>query len=300
MTMDSASGYRGYRGYRSAEGYQTLLDWYATALSNMTVPYESRIVNTRFGHTHLIVAGSPDAPPVVLVHGMFGNAMLWKGQFPALVKSYRVYAPDPIGEPGKSAPCNPSWQRFDQAKWLLDVFDSLEIERAHLVGISKGGARVLKFGTFAPERIHKLIVISPMAFVPTQPKFHIQFTRHALASLARGLPKDDFQHRLKTWMLPPTLEKGVDEAIIDEFFNLFYIGVRHFKISLNDWRLHLALPQAELRQISAPTYLLVGEHEIFFQPENAVAKAKRIFPNLPIATIIPDAGHAMIIDHPQV
>jgi len=58
---------------------------------------------------------------------MGGNAMLWRPQFSPLSQSHRVYAPDPIGEPGKSASVRHSWRGPGYAEWLVDVFDALEV-----------------------------------------------------------------------------------------------------------------------------------------------------------------------------
>ncbi|MFN8450115.1 MAG: alpha/beta fold hydrolase [Anaerolineae bacterium] len=84
---------------------------------------------------------------------------------------YRVYAVDLIGEAGKSAPNRPAWDSPAFAEWLEDVFAALHIARAVLVGISQGGWTALKFATAHPERIDKLVLLTPGGVVPDKLSF---------------------------------------------------------------------------------------------------------------------------------
>ena len=59
--------------YRSAAGEAEFLALYDRFLSRLDIPYESRTLETRFGTTHLLVAGSVGAQPLMLFHG--GNVV---------------------------------------------------------------------------------------------------------------------------------------------------------------------------------------------------------------------------------
>jgi pimeloyl-ACP methyl ester carboxylesterase len=78
------------RMYRSEEGFHAITAWYEDVLASFEEPVESVYVDTRFGRTHLLAAGPPDAEPLLLVHGVAGCAPLWRRRFPALSRHYRV------------------------------------------------------------------------------------------------------------------------------------------------------------------------------------------------------------------
>jgi 2-succinyl-6-hydroxy-2,4-cyclohexadiene-1-carboxylate synthase len=52
-------------------------------------------------------------------------------------------------------------QPFSHAEDLLALLDALEIERADLIGLSMGGSVALNFALSHPERMHRLVLISP-------------------------------------------------------------------------------------------------------------------------------------------
>ena len=55
----------------------------------------------------------------------------------------------------------------------------------------------------------------------------------------------------------------------------------------------------ELRRISVPTLLLFGEHEVINSVDAVIKRAARLPPNFHIE-IIPNAGHALDYDQPEI
>ena len=71
-------------GWRSQEGKNTYLAAYDSAMALWPVAFESRQVATRFGSTHVVVSGSPQLPPLVLLHAATGFGATHCQQAPAL------------------------------------------------------------------------------------------------------------------------------------------------------------------------------------------------------------------------
>ena len=125
--------------YKSADGYNAIMSWYEQALESIDAPLTSKYVETRFGRTHMLVCGAEDAPALFLIPGTAGCAPLWRRQFAALSKHFRVYALDVIGQPGRSEANTLSILNDDVVVWLKDVMDGLNLEKAHFAGNSVGG-----------------------------------------------------------------------------------------------------------------------------------------------------------------
>src|SRR5262245_3483570 len=114
--------------YRSRRGEAALRALYDAARERLDVAHESRMVGTHFGATHVLSIGPADAPPVVVLPG--GNflgppCLRW---FAPLAATHRLYAPDLIGQPGRSAPTRPSPRGDGHARWLVDVLDGLGLD----------------------------------------------------------------------------------------------------------------------------------------------------------------------------
>src|SRR5687768_10832933 len=89
-------------GMKAARTDSAIMRVYDGIMADWTIPYESRIVNTCAGKTHLILAGDKDAPPLLMLHGAYGNAAAWGYAAPDFVKNHRIIAVDIIGQPNKS------------------------------------------------------------------------------------------------------------------------------------------------------------------------------------------------------
>lgn len=286
--------------YRSPRGYSALLRWYEAMLHKLPVAYSERTVNTRFGETYLIETGPPDAPPVVLLHGIMGNTMIWRPQYAPLSQQHRVIAVDCIGEIGRSAPTRASWNSSIYGEWLVDVLDELNIDQAALVGLSKGSSIIHKFSQVAPERISKAALLSPMGLANVRLPFYLQFMMISASQLIRGLQSTAFYRLMDARVFINKQGADVERWFMERSAQLYYITVRYFSINFLDSRLFRAFPARQLQRLNAPTLVLVGEQDFFFDPLKLAQRARRVLPNLREVAIVPQAGHAMHLDQPTM
>src|SRR6185503_15500803 len=120
--------------FKTPEGQARYFAAYDATLALWPVAVESVDVPTRFGNTHINVCGPEDAPPLVLLPGQAVSSTMWYPNIAAMSRPYRVYAPDIIGDMGKSVRTRPGMSSSDFGMWLTDVFDELQLNQAHVAG----------------------------------------------------------------------------------------------------------------------------------------------------------------------
>jgi pimeloyl-ACP methyl ester carboxylesterase len=105
---------------------------------------------------HYVRAGSGE--PMLLIQGMSATHMAWGRPFLApLEESFDCVVFDNRGM-GMSGPAQMPFTAADMAGDVIGLLDALEIERAHIVGISMGGMIAQELALAHPERIRSLTV----------------------------------------------------------------------------------------------------------------------------------------------
>jgi aminoacrylate hydrolase len=103
-----------------------------------------------------------EGPNLLLVAGLGGRHEFWMKQVPFLSQHFRVILHDHRGV-GRSTPNKLVLGAEHMADDLLRLMDVLDIETAHLLGHSTGGAIGQHIALKAPERINKLVLSSSWA-----------------------------------------------------------------------------------------------------------------------------------------
>jgi pimeloyl-ACP methyl ester carboxylesterase len=101
-----------------------------------------------------------DGPPLVLLHGFFGDRSTWHaaGHVGVLAGQFRLILIDLVGHGGSDAPPDPARYRMDEhARDVVAVLDSLGIDRAAVWGASMGGRAGFHLMARAPDRLAALI-----------------------------------------------------------------------------------------------------------------------------------------------
>jgi pimeloyl-ACP methyl ester carboxylesterase len=249
--------------------------------------YESLRIPSRFGSTHVVVCGPRDAPPLVLLHCFFTSLTVWAYNILDLSRDYRVYALDMMGQPSKSIPNQPIKTREEMAEWLTAILDELRINKTDLAGYSYGGFAALNYAMLAAHRINKLVLLSPVGgLVPPNTQFYV---RGMLSSALHRLSRFMTNILWFDWFVyQPNLKNHKTRRLFDSLSRQFALGMKYFR--LRPTVLPRACSDEELRSVSAPTLLLIGEQEVLYDPVAAVARAKRFIPNI-TSDLIPQASH---------
>lgn len=299
--------------YKTAEGRKAILDWYDDVVSKIDVDVESQYIETRFGRTHMLVAGPADGTPLFLVPGIAGCAPLWRRQLPEFAKHFRVYALDIVGQPGKSDPVTPSFLGDDFSDWMVDVLDGLGLDKAHFAGTSVGGWMVLKLGIHAPERIDRIVMLSPTGVSRAKLPIKIWITKFVNKRKDANALQDDLTAKSVTNRSPGRSFGTFDRQLA----KLMALCTRHYRVDRSmgiynektkkvDFfkgmrvlrKFFLSEPKAVLRKFNVPALLVFGEHEMLYDAQKVARRAKKIIAGLE-TDVIEGAGHAAIYDKPK-
>ena len=267
--------------FRSAEGEAQFNSAYEAILKQWAAPYDELYIPTRFGETHVVASGPKDAASLILLHPAGGGAAMWCRNVGPLSQQYRTYAVDTISEANKSTLTHPfslRRQPQDFTAWMIDLFEGLKIDITNIVGNSFGGFLALNTAFYLPDRVRKVVLISPAAtFVPIP-----AWTWHFIPVIAIGLLIGSKKILLYPynwiWQDFPKDEYMVQLRAV----SAFYGRPRHWNPTV--------FSDDELRKIHTPILLMIGDHEVIYKPEAAIQRATRLVPGLK-AEIVVNANH---------
>jgi pimeloyl-ACP methyl ester carboxylesterase len=114
------------------------------------------------GHSlNVVTAGSPKAPPILMIHGYCSSHQVWRTTIPALEKNRYCVAVDVLGHGLSSIDPSGDYSIPAQGRRVLALADHLGFERFSLVGHSMGGQIALCIASMlAPQRVEKIVDVS--------------------------------------------------------------------------------------------------------------------------------------------
>jgi pimeloyl-ACP methyl ester carboxylesterase len=240
-------------------------------------------VETRFGTTRAYHwAGAGD--PIVLLHGMGGTSLIWTRYAEAL-RGRDVWAIDILGDAGRSVQRVPYTTTDQLGEALDEALAGLGIERAHLVGHSLGGWLSLNLATRRASRVASVVLLDPVGIGRL----------HLLRFMLWGVPV------LLGALAPAPVRRWMAVRFRMPLLN----DKRAIRMALHGQLNHplrvpplLPFSDQELRSISVPVVVLVGERTEVFDRTEVVERATLI-PRAHVE-VVPNAGHAFPVDHVEL
>ncbi|MCJ1712934.1 alpha/beta fold hydrolase [Curtobacterium sp. VKM Ac-2922] len=101
--------------------------------------------------------GDPAAPPLVLIHGLYGDSSSVVPVAEALARQFRVIAPDMLGHGRSSRPEH--FTLADQGAAVNDLIAALGYDTAAVVGISMGSYVAAQAAILDPARTTHLVLV---------------------------------------------------------------------------------------------------------------------------------------------
>lgn len=189
--------------------------------------------------------------PLVLVHGFGGSRRDWDPLVAALSQPRPLIAYDQRGF-GESSTDDAPYSHTDD---LLVLLDALGIAEADLCGMSLGGATALNFALDHPERVRRLVLVSPLMVGWSWSADWIERWK----TIGRAARAGDLALARDLWWHHPLFDAVRESptapamrASIEAFHGRQWVQDSH----------RTALPDSErLGELTMPTLLLTGERD---------------------------------------
>lgn len=245
---------------------------------------------------HIRDTGATTAPAIILLHGFGASLHTWQAWAEVLDDTYRVIRIDLPGFGLTGADPTGDYSDKRTVSLLATLMDKLGIARASLMGNSMGGRMAWKFAAAKPDRVDKLVLISPDGFASPGVEYGKEPSVPALVDLMRyTLPKSMLAPNLKAAYADPNF---MSDALLDRYYDLMLVpGVRDAIIARMGQTV-LTAPEPELRRITAETLLLWGENDALIPISNASDYRKE----LPRSSFVslPHLGHLPHEEAPEI
>ena len=238
--------------------------------------------------------------PVLFVHEFAGDHRSWEPQVRALSRRYRCITYNARGYPPSDVPQDPA--AYSQARAVADavaVLDALDVEQAHVVGLSMGGFCTLHLGLRHPDRARSLVVAA--CGYGAQPEKRDAF-REESAVVADAFAEEGAAEVAKRYAIGPARVQfqNKDRRGHAEFATqlgehssagsaLTMRGVQRERPSLYDL-------QDELRELTVPTLVVIGDED-----EGCVEPSVMLKRTIPAAglAVLPRTGHTCNLEEPE-
>jgi pimeloyl-ACP methyl ester carboxylesterase len=258
---------------------------YDAVLAQWPTPVQEVDVPSPYGTTHVNVGGAPDGDPLVLLPGGGATSTVWFANVGAWARTHRVYAVDPIGEPGLSRNDGRTLRtRADLMDWLDGLLDGLGLPDTALGGHSYGAWIALSYALHAPARVRRLALLDPTDCFAG---LRLGYRLRAIPLFVR--PRAQRMRALLHW---ETAGAPVDPAWLD----LVCLGVEFP-------RARIVLPQRptaeELRTMRTPTLILLAERSRAHDVTTVAAKASDLLPPVKIETLAGQTHHTIPTQRPE-
>jgi len=216
-------------------------------------------------HETVVAQRGETGPPVLLVHALGLDWRMWEPVMPQLSAGRRVFAYDIRGH-GRAAGSPKPFTMTDAAADLVGVLDAIGADRAHVVGLSYGGAIAQTAAVGHPERFASLALLAT-----TDYPFD-SFEDRARSGEADGT-EAQVVSSLTRWFTPGALATGG-------------WGVRYAREMVRRggkadwaaaWRSFTGLDvRGRLGQFESPALVLAGELDASTTPQTMAGIAERI------------------------
>jgi 3-oxoadipate enol-lactonase/4-carboxymuconolactone decarboxylase len=234
------------------------------------------------------LTGPDDAPVVVFSNSLGTTIEMWDDQVRALAARYRCLRYDTRGH-GRSPVVEAPTGIDDLADDLAGLLDALEIETAHLAGLSLGGMTAQAFAARYPGRTASLVLMATSAHLPPPETWDQRIAAvraHGMAAIADAV--------VGRWFTPEFRTEAPERirVVRDRLLRVDPRGYAACCAAIRDMDL-----RPRLSSITAPTLVIAGAED----PATPVAMAEDLEARIPGAQliVISQAAHLLAVERPE-
>lgn len=193
-------------------------------------PAPSAFINIKGLSVHVRDEGRRDDPlPIVLLHGTSASLHAWEGWVAALKSERRVITMDLPGFGLTGPNAQDDYRRPATTQFILDLLDTLGVQRCVLGGHSVGGEIAWQVAAAAPQRVDRLILVDAGGYPTALPLVPIGLRVARMPGLERlmelTLPRSVIASGIRNEYGDP---ERVTPALIDRYEELtLRAGNRH-------------------------------------------------------------------------
>ncbi|WP_284748199.1 alpha/beta fold hydrolase [Amycolatopsis sp. RTGN1] len=226
--------------------------------------------------TRTLRAGDPDAEAVVFLHGTSGHLEAFARNILAH-SEFDVHAIDMLGHGYTGKPAQP-YEIADYVQHLLDYFDAVGIQAAHIVGESLGGWVGARAAIDHPERVLSLQLLCAGGTVANP-----EVMDRIRTSTKNAVATDDVELTRKRLRLLMASEENATEELVEVRHAIYhtpeFVANVDNLLSLQNMerRQRNLLRPEHLARITQPTLIVWGRQN----PFGEVPEAARMHENIP-------------------
>jgi pimeloyl-ACP methyl ester carboxylesterase len=237
--------------------------------------------------------------PIVFVHEFAGDCRSWELQLVHLSPRYRCITFNARGYPPSDVPDDPEKYSQERARDdIKSVLDALEIEKAHVVGLSMGGFAALHFGFTYPDRARSLVVAG--CGYGASPDKRAQFAAETEA-VARRFEELGMPAVAQTYALGPSRVQFQNKdprgwrTFVDQLAGHSSLGAALTMRGVQKRRPSLFDLVERMKTIATPTLIVTGDED--WPCLEPALLMKRTISSAGLV-VIPNTGHAVNLEEP--
>ncbi len=232
---------------------------------------------------------------IVLIHGFGANKDNWTRLARELTDEFNVYAIDLPGHGDSSKELDLGYRFEDQVQHVARILDALDIDQAHMMGNSMGGAITALYSATFPEQIRSAVLFNPAGI--------FEYESELVELVTEGdnplIPQEsgdfdrllDFALEKRPFVPWPILGVMEEKAIANREVNqVIFAAIRDTGFE-SDFR-------TAIREVSAPVLVVWGKEDRVINYRNADLFVGAIPRSTKV--ILDDIGHAPMVEAPEI